>query len=37
MVDSDRHLGTSAGEDWLFKGSLLVTITRLIEVKKPEL
>ncbi|KAF8351332.1 armadillo-type protein [Amanita rubescens] len=36
IIDSDRHLGTSAGEDWLFKGSLLVTITRLIEAVKAE-
>ncbi len=36
-IDSNHHLGTSAGEDWLFKGSLLVTITRLIEVRKPGL
>jgi hypothetical protein len=28
-----RNSGTAAAEDWLFKGSLLVTMTKLVEVK----
>ncbi len=28
--------GTSAGDDWLFKGSLLVTVTKLIEAIKEQ-
>lgn len=34
-AESNYHSGTAAGDDWLFKGSLLVTVTRLIEVRKP--
>lgn len=28
--------GESAGDDWLFKGSLLVTVTKLIEAIKDQ-
>lgn len=30
------HLWTTAGEDWLLKGSLLVTVTKLVEAVKSE-
>jgi len=32
IISVDNWAGTAAGDDFLFRGSLLVTVTRLIEV-----
>ncbi|KXN86407.1 Importin-11 [Leucoagaricus sp. SymC.cos] len=36
IVEPLPQLWTSAGDDWLFKGSLLVTVTKLIEAIKDQ-